>query len=132
MTTEPRWPDFLIIGAMKCGTTPLFRWLGEQPEIRIPEIKEPHFFSRKERWFRALDWCGSLLANAGKLPKPIRGLGKRLLTRRDARYAGRVSESLAPILAGLLEPLWDDGARLAAWLGRTPPLSGHNGDGRGA
>jgi Sulfotransferase domain len=286
MTNEPRLPDFLIIGAMKCGTTSLFRWLGEQPGVSIPEIKEPHFFSRKERWDRGLNWYGSLFlgapdgaltgeasasysdprlsstaakriagvvpharliylvrdpverirshyrheiqrarerrplvealrdpdnpylrsslyhralspylerfpreqilvtrledlaegsgwrsvlthiglpdrprpqgehnvsdqkagftrpmlrlwesglaGRAAKLPKPIRRLGKRLLMRHNGRYGGRVSGSLAPIPADLLEPLWDDGARLAAWLGRTPPLWDHNGDGRGA
>lgn len=30
---------------MKAGTTTLFRWLGEQPEVELPAIKEPDFFS---------------------------------------------------------------------------------------
>ena len=41
--SEPRGPDFVIVGAMKAGTTTLFRWLGEHPDVVLPEVKEPHF-----------------------------------------------------------------------------------------
>lgn len=30
---------------MKAGTTALFRWLGEQPEVSLPAVKEPEFFT---------------------------------------------------------------------------------------
>lgn len=65
MSVGRRLPDFVIIGAMKCGTTSLFRWLGAQPEVWLPEIKEPHFFSRDDRWRRGIDWYASLFAQAG-------------------------------------------------------------------
>lgn len=38
-------PDFFVIGAPKCGTTALFASLRRHPEIFVPKIKEPHFFS---------------------------------------------------------------------------------------
>lgn len=38
-------PDFFIIGAPKCGTTSLARYLGEHPQILISSPKEPHYFS---------------------------------------------------------------------------------------
>ncbi len=38
-------PTFLIIGAMKCGTTSLHHYLRLHPEIQIPPVKEPNFFS---------------------------------------------------------------------------------------
>jgi hypothetical protein len=39
-------PTFLIIGAMKCGTTSLHHYLGEHPEIqKLPAMKETNFFS---------------------------------------------------------------------------------------
>lgn len=38
-------PDFFIVGAPKCGTTTLYRWLGEHPQIHAPH-KEPCFFSQ--------------------------------------------------------------------------------------
>lgn len=40
-----RFPDFLIVGAPKCGTTSLFHYLGEHPQIYTPPEKEPHFYS---------------------------------------------------------------------------------------
>jgi hypothetical protein len=66
MTREPsrkkgfRLPDFIIIGAMKSGTTSLYRWLEEQPELRLPSTKEPNFFSRESQWKRGVDWYGGL------------------------------------------------------------------------
>lgn len=36
-----RLPDFLVIGAMKAGTTTLYRDLLTQPSIYFPEVKEP-------------------------------------------------------------------------------------------
>jgi hypothetical protein len=39
-------PTFLIIGAMKCGTSSLHHYLGEHPEIqKLPGMKETNFFS---------------------------------------------------------------------------------------
>ena len=38
-------PNFLVIGAMKCGTTSLHHYLRLHPEIQIPPVKEPNFFS---------------------------------------------------------------------------------------
>lgn len=38
-------PNFFIIGAPKCGTTSLAYWLGEHPNIYIPPVKEPHYYS---------------------------------------------------------------------------------------
>lgn len=43
-----RMPDFVVIGAMKAGTTTLFRWLDSHPGTSMPVVKEPHFFSGSE------------------------------------------------------------------------------------
>jgi hypothetical protein len=37
-------PNFLIIGAAKCGTTSLFKYLSKHPEIYMPPQKEMHYF----------------------------------------------------------------------------------------
>lgn len=39
-------PDFFIIGAPKCGTTSLAKWLSDHPQVFMSPIKEPHYFSR--------------------------------------------------------------------------------------
>lgn len=38
-------PDFLIVGAAKSGTTSLYGYLKQHPEIFMPEIKECRYFS---------------------------------------------------------------------------------------
>jgi len=37
--------DFFVIGGMKCGTTSLWHYLGQHPEIQASKLKEPCFFS---------------------------------------------------------------------------------------
>ena len=39
-----RLPNFLLVGAPKCGTTSLYRYLIQHPEIFMPTNKEPMFF----------------------------------------------------------------------------------------
>jgi Sulfotransferase family len=43
-TTEVILPNFLIVGASKSGTTSLYHYLKEHPEVYMPESKEPRFF----------------------------------------------------------------------------------------
>lgn len=40
-----RKPDFFIVGAAKAGTSSLHNYLSQHPEIFMPDLKEPHFFS---------------------------------------------------------------------------------------
>jgi hypothetical protein len=42
---EVNLPDFLIVGAPRCGTTSLYLHLKQRPEIFLPSVKEPHFFA---------------------------------------------------------------------------------------
>lgn len=50
-------PEFLIIGAQRCGTTSLYRYLAAHPQVRAATGKELQFFSlhhtRGTRWYRA-------------------------------------------------------------------------------
>jgi len=39
-------PNFFIVGAMKAGTTSLYHYLSQHPEIYMSPIKEPNYFSR--------------------------------------------------------------------------------------
>lgn len=39
------WPNFLILGAAKAGTTALYSYLRQHPDIFMPDKKEPGFFS---------------------------------------------------------------------------------------
>lgn len=42
-------PNLFIVGGPKCGTTSLFEYLGEHPEIDNCSIKEPQFFNSNRR-----------------------------------------------------------------------------------
>ena len=44
--TTPRWPDFFIVGAPKCGTTAMYEYLRVHPAVFMPSKKEPHYFAR--------------------------------------------------------------------------------------
>lgn len=49
-----RFPDFLIIGAAKCGTTSLASYLASHEKIFMARPKEVRFFSH--HWNRGVDW----------------------------------------------------------------------------
>lgn len=47
-------PTFLLVGAAKAGTTSLYHYLHQHPDIFMSRVKEPHFFSWEDdgwpRW----------------------------------------------------------------------------------
>ncbi|NDV99601.1 sulfotransferase [Salipiger sp. PrR002] len=45
MSGGGRLPDFLIIGAARSGTTALYSQMRQAPDIFMPALKEPNFFS---------------------------------------------------------------------------------------
>ena len=46
MTTNmKRMPDFIVIGAARAGTTALYSFLRQSPDIFMPDVKEPNFFA---------------------------------------------------------------------------------------
>ena len=57
-------PDYIVIGAMKCGTTTLAAQLGAQKGIFMTDPKEPYFFSDDPVFARGGDWYASLFAEA--------------------------------------------------------------------
>jgi len=50
----------LIIGAMKCGTTSLFSYLAQHPQISACSEKEPKFFTNTYKWNRGFEWYQNL------------------------------------------------------------------------
>jgi hypothetical protein len=40
------WPNFFIVGAANSGTTSLYTYLNQHPEVFLPTLKEPHYFSQ--------------------------------------------------------------------------------------
>jgi hypothetical protein len=56
---KPHWPNVFLVGAQKAGTTSLYDWLGQHPDIYAPAAgKDFHYFSREEfygRGYSSLD-----------------------------------------------------------------------------
>ncbi len=51
-------PNFIVIGAAKCGTTSICDLLGRHPQVFMSNPKEPHFFGRDDTdktftWYQA-------------------------------------------------------------------------------
>lgn len=79
MSDELVLPTFLIIGAMKAGTTSLHQYLRAHPSVFMPEDKEPQFFSEPERWARGASWYSTLFEPAADFP--VRGEASTGYTR---------------------------------------------------
>ena len=59
-------PDFIVIGAMKCGTSTLHAQLEAQPGFFMTTPKEPNFFSDDDIYAKGADWYRALFAGAGE------------------------------------------------------------------
>lgn len=58
------YPDFLIIGAAKSGTTTLYKYLLEHPQVYMSTPKEPDFFSVDRNYSKGMAWYSSLFEAA--------------------------------------------------------------------
>ncbi len=53
-------PTFIVIGAMKAGTTSLYHYLQEHPEIGMSSVKETDYFVEDKNWGKGEAWYRSL------------------------------------------------------------------------
>lgn len=73
-------PTFLLIGAMKCGTTSLYHLLCQHPQVGMSTEKEPAFFCVDEIYRRGWGWYESLFQHAA---------GKRAVGEASTSYSKR-------------------------------------------
>ncbi|MZR64145.1 sulfotransferase domain-containing protein [Alcanivorax sp. DP30] len=52
-------PDFIIVGAQKCGTSSLFDYLNKSPGMLGSTIKELHYFDREDNFGKGDQWYES-------------------------------------------------------------------------
>lgn len=90
-------PDFVIIGAMKCGTSTLAAQLGAQRGIFMTDPKEPNFFSDDDVHARGREWYESLFDAAD--PNDLKGEASTHYTK-----ALRHPEASARMVAMLKAP----------------------------
>src|SRR4051794_5648348 len=58
-------PNFLLIGAMKAGTTSMYHYLRAHPQVYMPTFKAPEFFAGKALSSRGVDWYRRQFADVG-------------------------------------------------------------------
>lgn len=90
-------PDYIILGAMKCGTSTLAAQLGGQSGIFMTDPKEPNFFSDDENYAKGQEWYADLFAGAA--PGDIKGEGSTHYTKRPAlpKTVARMTEMLSDV-----------------------------------
>lgn len=62
-------PNFLIVGAQKCGTTTLYDILNEHPEANMSSVKEINFFSLDNKFSKGLSHYSSYFQKPSKKHK---------------------------------------------------------------
>jgi hypothetical protein len=67
-----RLPNFLIIGAQKCGTTWLAAMLRQHPDVYMPD-QEIHFFDKAGNYEKGIEWYAGHFAGA----ENIRRVGEK-------------------------------------------------------
>lgn len=65
--TRGRLPDFIIIGAMKSGTSSLYFYLDQHPDISMSPTKELRFFIAERNWSKGLEWYRSQFPADGEI-----------------------------------------------------------------
>jgi len=58
---------FVVIGAMKCGTTSLHDYLGYHPDIYMSRTKELDFFVEEGNWRRGVAWYEKQFDRSGRI-----------------------------------------------------------------
>jgi hypothetical protein len=77
-------PDFIIIGAQKGGTTSLYEYLSQHPDVAPALRKEIHFFD--EHYNKGLAWYRSFFPTSAAFDQHLRTRGQRLQTGEATPY----------------------------------------------
>jgi hypothetical protein len=77
-------PSFLIIGAQRGGTTSLYDWLTQHPDIRPATRKEVHYFDLKPE--KSLDWYRTHFPTRAAMSWARTTTGRNVITGEASPY----------------------------------------------
>jgi len=87
-------PNFIVIGAPKCGTTSICDLLSKHPDIFICSPKEPRFFSHDNIFSRGFQWYESLFKSAKGKKAIGEGSTSYSTSSRGRKSAERISDAI--------------------------------------
>jgi hypothetical protein len=123
------YPNFFIVGAAKSGTTSLYRYLGQHPEVYVSPMKEPNWFSRVHAPGRISSVASEaeyLRLFEGRDGEPAAGeASPSYLWDEEAPWRIKKAVPEAKIIAILRHPVdraLSDYAQTVRWEGETLPL----------
>lgn len=104
-------PDFVIIGAQKAGTTTIYRWLRDHPDV-VAHNKEIGYFS--QQYHRGPDWYRGHFPTVAAREQFMKEHGRALITGEatpeymlDPRAPGRMARLIpgAKLIVSLRDPV---------------------------
>jgi Sulfotransferase domain len=109
-----RMPNLFIIGAAKAGTTALYNYLSQHPQVFLSRIKEPMFFSRDEYYARGLDWYEDVYFE-GAEDYPVRAEATPHYLYWSEKVAPRIKEVYGEIPVKFIVSFRDPVSRAYSW-----------------
>lgn len=103
------FPDFFVVGAPRCGTTALSRFLSHHPQVCFSKPKEPHYFARiDEQHLQGTEWRSEYARFFAHYHEGHRAVGEGsvsyLYSQEALEYITRINPK-ARLIAMLRNPL---------------------------
>ena len=107
-----RFPDFMIIGPQRTGTTWLFRNLEQHPKVRLPLKKETYYFStlgnpehHRHQFATLQDYLKIFYETPKRLIKRNYDSLRRAFTRYRPDVTGEATATYATLKEGIIEDI---------------------------
>jgi len=97
-TSTSTLPTFLVIGAMKAGTTSLYHYLRDHPQVFMPQTKEVNFFNPLRNWRRGVGWYEAQFRDA---PQDAIAIGEASTSYTKYPWIQDVPERIASVLGDI-------------------------------
>lgn len=94
-------PNFIIIGAARCATTSLHKYLSDHPDVFLSEPKEINYFSNKRYFERGEEWYLEHFRNAN-----CKAIGEASTSYTSAPNIPNVPERIVELLGNNIKLIY--------------------------